>query len=344
MIKVKKHGVVLSPTTRFFEDRSVLNPGILQEGRSVHMVYRAINKDYMSSLGYARFNGATHLDDRLDKPFMEATAQYESHGMEDPRITQIDNEIYLIYVAHDGRNAQIAYAYGHDLFHLKRGGLIGPKIRYSAAAKLFNKKELKDDYLFFEAFYKNYAGTDVLIWEKDGVLFPEKIRGKFVLTHRILPDIQIVSCKDFSELKSTAFWKDYIKNLHKFVVLENKYRFEERHIGGGAPPIKTKHGWLMLYHGVEESNAGRIYHAAAALFDLKNPKKLISRLPYPLFSPEKDFELKGHVDSVVFPTGTAQFGDKLYIYYGAADSHIAVASVNLDDLLDELLRYKTNQR
>lgn len=343
MIKVKKHGVVISPTTRFFEDKSVLNPAILQDGKKVHMIYRAINKDYMSFLGYARLDGHKKLVERWSHPFMEPKAAYELRGMEDPRITKIGKDIYLIYVAHDGRNAQIAYAYGQDLFNLKRGGIISPKVKYSVAGKLFDKTKLKDDYLFFEAFYRNYSGADVLIWEKDGVLFPEKIKGKYVLTHRILPDIQIAFFKDFEELKTQAYWKEYLKNLYKYVMLENKYRFEERHIGGGAPPIKTKLGWLMIYHGVEESNASRVYHAAAALFDLKNPTKLIARLPYPLFSPEKDFELKGHVNNVVFPTGTAQFGDKLYIYYGAADSHIAVASVNLDDLLDELRRYKTNR-
>ncbi|MDD4412612.1 MAG: pesticidal protein Cry7Aa [Patescibacteria group bacterium] len=344
MIKVKKHGVVISPTTRFFEDRSVLNPGILQDGRTVHMIYRAINKEYMSALGYARFDGHRKLVERWSHPFLEASTAYESRGVEDPRITKIGDTIYVTYVAHDGKNAQICYLYGSDLFNLRRGGIIGPKIKYKDAAKLFDKKKLKDDYLFFEAYYRNYSGEDVLIWEKDGVIFPEKIRGKYVMTHRILPDIQIVAFKDFEDLKKQSFWREYLKEVHKHVMLENKYRFEERHIGGGAPPIKTKMGWLMIYHGVEESNINRVYHAAAALFDLNDPTKLISRLPYPLFSPDKSFELKGQVDSVVFPTGTAIFGDKLYIYYGAADTHIALASVNLDDLLDELRRYKTSRK
>jgi predicted GH43/DUF377 family glycosyl hydrolase len=122
--------------------------------------------------------------------------------------------------------------------------------------------------------------------------------------------------------------------------LENTKGFEGRHVGGGAPAIKTKYGWLMIYHAVQENNDNRIYHAAAALFDEKNPAKLIAKLPYPLFSPEEDYELSGHVNNVVFPTGTAVFDDRLYIYYGAADSHIGVASVNLKELIKELLKYK----
>ncbi len=123
-------------------------------------------------------------------------------------------------------------------------------------------------------------------------------------------------------------------------MLEVAHVFEERHVGGGAPPIKTKYGWLMIYHGAEESNKRRIYRVGAAMFNLENPKKLMARLPYPLFAPEQDYEVHGHVNNVVFPTGTTIFNKKLYIYYGAADSCIAVVSVNLDSLLKELMKYK----
>jgi predicted GH43/DUF377 family glycosyl hydrolase len=126
-------------------------------------------------------------------------------------------------------------------------------------------------------------------------------------------------------------------------LIEQKYGFEKRHIGGGCPPIMTGYGWLMIFHGTEEQNEGRVYHAAAALLDKKDPQRIIARLPYPLFSPTEEFELSGHVSDVVFPTGTAVFGNKLYIYYGAADSHIAVGSVEMDKLLKELLKHKIKQ-
>ena len=126
------------------------------------------------------------------------------------------------------------------------------------------------------------------------------------------------------------------------MVLENKYWFESRNIGGGAPPIYTKDGWLIIFHTVEELNKARIYHASAALLDKRNPFKVIGRLSMPLFSPEESWEkerfegLEGLVNSVVFPTGTAVFGKDLYIYYGASDSKIAVAKVNLNELLKKL--------
>jgi len=161
-----------------------------------------------------------------------------------------------------------------------------------------------------------------------------------VLTHRILPDIQITYFNEFRELRYNDFWEDYLRKMHKYVLLEGMHGFEERHIGGGAPPIKTKHGWLLIYHAAEETNKCRVYRAGAVLLNLKNPQKVIGRLPYPLFEPEKDYEVTGHVNDIVFPTGTAHFGEDLYIYYGAADSKICVASVNLEELIQELKRNK----
>ena len=140
--------------------------------------------------------------------------------------------------------------------------------------------------------------------------------------------------------KTKEYWERNLKKLDKFVAIEGEHGWETRNIGGGAPPIKTKAGWLVLYHGVEPTNKGRTYHAGVALLDLKNPNKLIARLPDPLFSPTEKYEKNGYVDQVVFPTGTSIFKDKLFIYYGTADSGIGVASVNLKSLLKELLKYK----
>ena len=94
----------------------------------------------------------------------------------------------------------------------------------------------------------------------------------------------------------------------------------------------------MIYHAVDDMNQGRTYRAGAALLDKKDPTKVIGHLHEPLFSPEEKWEKKGVVGNVVFPTGTALFGKRLYIYYGAADKYIAVASVNLRELVDTLIK------
>ncbi len=110
MIKIKREGVILEPNKNDFESLAVLNPGILQDGENVHMVYRAISKDGMSCLGYARLHGPTKVVERWDKPFMESKTKIESKGLEDPRIMTIDGQLVMTYVAHNGKHAVICYA------------------------------------------------------------------------------------------------------------------------------------------------------------------------------------------------------------------------------------------
>jgi beta-1,2-mannobiose phosphorylase / 1,2-beta-oligomannan phosphorylase len=340
MIRVDKLGKILEPSLESFEIRSVLNPAIYQEGNTLHMIYRAIDENYISCLGYARLEGPMNVAERSGKPFLYPTLKIEKFGIEDPRIVKIDGTFYLTYVVHDGKNAISAYSYGEDLMNLNRGDVISPKIPYKEAGKIFSYSKLKDEYYFFESFYQKYCGGNVLIWHKDCILFPEKIGGNFMMMQRILPDIQLVSFGDFSELSDKYFWIHNLMELGKYVVLEAEHGFESRHMGGGCPPIRTEYGWLIIYHSAQETNKKRVYYGGAALLDLEDPFKVVARLPYPLISPTEEYELSGTVNNVVFPTGTATFDNQLYIYYGAADKYIAVAKVGLNELLDELLKYQ----
>ncbi len=339
MLEIKKEGVILKPTDLEFENKSVFNPGILQEGNTVHMVYRAIDDKNKSCLGYARLEGPKKIVERWTKPFMYPRYKYEKMGIEDPRLVKINGLVYMTYVVHDGKNAMTAYMSGKDLFHLKKGGIISPQISYNKVGKLFNSSKLKDDYYTFKSYYTDYAGEDIIVWDKDGFFFPEKIKNQYIFVHRILPDIQIAPAKHIYFLKTKEYWERNIKKLSKYVILQPNHGWENRNIGGGCPPIKTKYGWLMLYHGVEESNNGRIYRAGAAILKTDNPTKVIARLPDPFMSPDKKYEKSGTVNDVVFPTGTAIFDDRLYIYYGTADTNIAIASVNLEDFLEEIMQY-----
>jgi predicted GH43/DUF377 family glycosyl hydrolase len=141
---------------------------------------------------------------------------------------------------------------------------------------------------------------------------------------------------DFEEI-NMEYWLNDLGNLKNSTVLTPQLPFENRYIGGGCPPIKTAVGWLFIYHAVEECEGKRTYRAAAALLDLKDPTKILGRLPYPLFQPDETWEKNGDVSNVVFPTGTRLDGDRLQIYYGAADSRIASRSVSLSALLSALL-------
>jgi len=218
----------------------------------------------------------------------------------------------------------------------EKQGLITPKITYEEAKNFFKLSNLKDKYYFFASYFKDEIAEDILLWEKDSFIFPKKFNNKFALFHRIYPDIQIICFEDFKEL-TDEYWKKYLPNLRSHIVLEPKYGYESRNIGAGAPLIETESGWLMIYHSVEDTNEGKVYYASAALLDKNNPYNIIGRLKEPLFSPEEEYERVGDVNNVVFPTGTAIFGDRLFIYYGAADKRIAVASVNINKLLHELL-------
>jgi predicted GH43/DUF377 family glycosyl hydrolase len=152
------------------------------------------------------------------------------------------------------------------------------------------------------------------------------------MVHRILPGIQLISFKNFSDL-TDAFWRRYLTHLGENVIIDPMYWYESRNVGGGGPPLKTKAGWLIIYHAVEDMPLGKIYHAGAALLDLKNPLKVVGRLTEPLFSPREPWEKKGYVNNVVFPTSTLIRNKRLYIYYGACDTCIACKSVDLGDLL-----------
>ncbi|MBU4217281.1 pesticidal protein Cry7Aa [Candidatus Parcubacteria bacterium] len=339
MLEVKKEGVILRPTNLEFENKSVFNPGILQEGNTVHMVYRAIDENNKSCLGYARLEGPMKVVERWTKPFMYPHFNYEKMGIEDPRLVKINDLVYMTYVVHDGKNAMTAYSSGKDLFHLKKGGIISPQLSYNRVGKLFGFSKLKDDYYTFKSYYTDYVGEDVTVWDKDGFFFPEKIKNKYVFMHRILPDTQIAPAKHIYFLKTKEYWERNIKQLSKFVVLEPEQGWENRHVGGGCPPIRTKYGWLLIYHGVGESNDGRIYSAGACILKIDNPTHVIARLPKPFMVPTKKYETNGTVSDVTFPTGTAIFDDRLYIYYGTADTNIAVASVNLDEFLEEIMKY-----
>jgi predicted GH43/DUF377 family glycosyl hydrolase len=325
-----------------FENEGVLNPAAIREGNHVHLYYRAVQKGNHSSIGYCKLEGPLTIVERWNKPIMVPEFDYESQGVEDPRIVKIDDLYFMSYTAYDGLNALGALATSKDLIHFEKQGIIVPSISYAEFVRLVNKNiKIKEGYYSDHQFYKLQSDPEkYLLWDKNVVFFPRRINGKLMFLHRIRPGIQIVSVNNLEEL-TYEFWGKYFTNLHDHIVLEPMYAHESRYAGAGCPPIETKHGWLLIYHGAEETDKGIVYSAcAAALMDINNPTKVIARLPYPLFSPEYNWELIGEVDNVVFPTGTALFGDTLYIYYGAADKRIACASISLSALLSELLTYK----
>jgi predicted GH43/DUF377 family glycosyl hydrolase len=340
MIEVIKKGILFQKTPIEFENSGVLNPGVIKEGEFVHIFYRAVSFNNFSTIGYCKLKGPATIIKRNKTPIIVPEFDYESHGVEDPRIVKIDELYYLSYTAYDGINALGALAVSSDLIHWEKKGIIVPQLTYDEFNILALQENIKNEnkYIRYNDQHHLQTSTDkeVLLWDKNLLFFPRKLNGKIYFLHRIKPDIQILVGIEKLENLTDEFWNNYFSNFKENIVLSSKFEHEISYIGGGCPPIETADGWLLIYHGVKDSLNGYIYSACASLLDLENPQKEIGRLPYPLFEPSKIWELKGEVNNVCFPTGTALFGDTLYIYYGAADELIAYASVSLSALLIEL--------
>lgn len=338
MIDVSKGEIILAARPEIeFENEGVLNPACVDSDGITHMFYRAAKRGNFSTIGYCQIKKGKVVF-RSDQPVLVPEYQYERQGLEDPRVTFLDGKYYMMYTAFDGQNAIVAYATSNDLKNWKKMGPVSPQMSYDEAEDIFKTSGLGEKYTFYEETFRKNRGNNVKLWEKDAMLFPKKINGKYALIHRVLPGIQICYFDDFEEL-TLSFWKNYLKELKSFLVIEPKYSFENAYIGGGCVPIETTVGWVIIYHSVETNiDKGQVYHACAALLDKNNPTKLIGRLNYPLFSPAEEWEKKGVINNVVFPTGTSLDDGVLSIFYGAADDTIGVRKLNLSVLLDELTK------
>ena len=340
---VQRHGVVLDKTDHGFENAGALNPACIRVGDEVHMFYRAVRHGNYSTVGHCILKGPREVAMRADKPLMIPEHPYESQGVEDPRIVKIDDTYYLTYTVYDRMNAMGAYATSQDLKTFTKHPVITPQFTYREFKKLIDCcVDLNQKYLFHYKVLKEHGlgeemADKLLVWDKNLMFFPRKIKGQFALLHRIHPGIQLVLFDDPKDLDRT-FWEHYLMDLKEHIVMDPLLPHESSHIGGGAPPIETADGWLIIYHAAEDTPNGFVYHACAALLDLDDPRKVIGRLKKPLISPRDEWEKEGYVKNIVFPSGTAVFDDDLYIYYGAADERVAVASVKLTALLEQLKR------
>lgn len=236
-----------------------------------------------------------------EKHFLNLKKGESEYGIEDARITKLKNKYYMTYVGVSAEKGVSTYlAVSKDLKRWKRVGL------------MFREQN------------------------KDVVLFPEKINGKYVALNR--PE----SGFKFSK---PGIWISYSPDLIHWGDGEKILRtrissWENERNGAGAPPIKTKKGWLVIYHGKSFRRKGKYYVAGAALLNLKNPEKIIARSSPedPLFKPTKKYEKSGYENNVVFPTGAIWSLDEksLLIYSGAADSVVTVKKIKIKDIFEHL--------
>jgi predicted GH43/DUF377 family glycosyl hydrolase len=181
--------------------------------------------------------------------------------------------------------------------------------------------------------------TPLSIDDRDGILFPEKINGQYVMLHR--PSHWIGH--DYGT-EQPAMWLAYSDDLirwdygtrDQYLLMKPQagIAWEEQKIGGGPPPVKTKVGWLCIYHGVDNKH---VYRVGAALLDLQEPRKVIGRTRHFLMEPEMEWEKVGVIPNVCFPTAAIIRGNELLVYYGAADRVVGLAIADVDALLSHLL-------
>lgn len=311
LVRYTKNPILEPVKEHSWESKYVLNPGSLRIGDKVYLFYRAVGDDDVSHIGLAITDGY-HMIKRLPEPIFSPETPEEKMGCEDPRLIIIGDRVYMLYTAYDGNIAQIAAA------SISIEDLVNERYR-----------AWRRDGLAF----KN-------IWDKDAILFPEKINGKYVIYHRIEPSIWVTYMNEI---------KFPIKEKHAIIAGPRPGRmWDSLKIGAGAQPIKTKHGWLLIYHGVDYNY---VYSLGVILVDLNNPEKVIYRSPNPILEPEEEYEIGlsgAWVPNVVFTCGAVgaedkevlDDDDKVLVYYGAADTSIGVATATVAELIPEEFRVK----
>ncbi len=167
---------------------------------------------------------------------------------------------------------------------------------------------------------------------KDAALFPVRFGGRYVMLNRPSPSQTIGAHIWLSFSPDMKHWGE-----HQIVLPCRKGGWwDANKIGLSPPPLLTAEGWLLMYHGVRHTIAGGIYRLGLALLDAKDPRRVLSRADEWVFGPEAGYERQGDVADVVFPCGWVVEGDELRVYYGAADSSMALATASVSETLDWL--------
>ena len=309
-MRAKENPIIMPELS--WESKATFNPGAIYLDGRVHIVYRAMSQDNTSVLGYACSNDGIHIDYRHTEPIYLPREEFErkqqpgNSGCEDPRLTVIEDKIYMCYTAFDAKNPP-------------RVALTWIKV---------------DDFLNMKW---NWAKPVLIsqpgVMNKDACVFPGKVKDpgtgeeKYLIIHRIGNDI------DSALLPSLEFDGKTWLEEYRWIRPKKGY-WDSVKNGIATPPIKTKEGWILLYHGVDEEAT---YRVGAILLDPKNPLEVIARTDEPIFEPEETYEKIGLVNNVVFPCGAVVIGDKIYMYYGAADRVTGVATLEVKKLLRALL-------
>ena len=291
--------IMLPAPTSDWETYNVFNPAVIFHNHLWHMFYRAQGLDWISRIGYAVSEDGTHWN-RLRKPVLEPHNETDSRGLEDPRVVEIGGNFYMTYTAY-GSSAPVGVKPTHG-----DGGIL-PMIARSS------------NLISWERLGPIVTGED----NKDHVLFPRKIRGKFAALHRRHPRVWLAYSDDL------LHWNE--ADMAVIYGPRPESQWDSMSVGNNGVPIETSEGWLVLNHGYTPEH---VYRLGAVLLDLDDPTKVIRRPKDPIFWPREIWELRGDVPNVVFSCANPVVDGTVYVYYGGADHVIGLATCALDDLLN----------
>ncbi|GGF93242.1 MULTISPECIES: BtaManbiosPhlase [Paenibacillus] len=262
--------------------------------RVIRNVSKSATFDYLTSLSYIRIARSKdgHRFTIDDEPLVYPSQSLETFGIEDPRVTQIGDTYYIYFSAVSPVGVGESMVSTKDFINLTHHGMI--------------------------------FGPD----NKDVLIFPEKINGKFYALHR--PTTRSTGNPEMwiAESDNLLYWGN-----HKHLAGLREGMWDSGRMGGGAVPFKTEKGWLELYHGATLDHR---YCMGALLLDLNDPSKVLARSEQPIMMPEADYEKKGFFGDVVFSCGAAVHGDVVRMYYGVSDTSMACAELSVQEILDSL--------
>ena len=305
-MKLQRHPsnpILLPDPASDWETYNVFNPSVIYHNGLFHMHYRAQGLDWISRIGYAVSADGVHWN-RLRRPVLEPHDSFDRRGIEDPRVTSLEGRFYMCYTA-----------YGSDPTgqtpptHL--GGGVLPMIAVS------------DNLVAWQPLGPLVRGED----NKDHVLFPRRINGRYVALHRRPPQVWLAESDDL------IHWP--AERMRPILGPRPYNGWDELRTGGNGVPIETEHGWLMFYHAYNEQH---VYRLGACLLDLDDPSRVLHRPKDFLFEPDELWELRGDVPNVVFSCANPLVNGTVYVYYGGGDHVIGLATVSLSDLLDYVRR------
>lgn len=293
------HPILLPNLNSDWETYNVFNPAVVYHNDLFHMLYRAQGLDWISRIGYAVSPDGVHWN-RADRPVLEPLDDSDSRGLEDPRVTEIEGEFIMAYTA-----------YGSEFKGKGRpthfGGGITPMFARS--------KNL----ITWQRIGPLVTGED----NKDHVLFPRRIHGRYIAFHRRTPRVWLAESNDLVSWPETF--------MRPVFAPRPDNGWDSVTVGGCGVPIETAYGWLMIYHAYDETHT---YRLGACMLDLEDPSVVLHRPKDFIFEPRELWELRGDVPNVVFSCANPVVGGSVYVFYGGADHVVGLATAKLEELVE----------